>query len=241
MRVPVALTAALIIILMVLGYAPLVTLAIGIVAFAGFATLMELYKGAEARHSAHGENHALALMRLFARNRRRYGGYVIHLGVVIMGLGIIGSTIYQETVTRTLSPGEFLNIGDYQLRYDEAFDARAIDGRTMFIASMTLFKDGRVVDVLRPRRDTFEGQSTQMNIAGVHSTLENDIYVRLSFYNGNRVSFIAYRNPLIAFVWWGGLLFVIGTAIAVWPHPETAPVTRNRRVSMMARPAAAGD
>jgi cytochrome c-type biogenesis protein CcmF len=80
-----------------------------------------------------------------------------------------------------------------------------------------------------------------MNIAGVHSTLENDIYVRLSFYNGNRVSFIAYRNPLIAFVWWGGLLFVIGTAIAVWPHPESAPVTRNRRVSMMARPAAAGD
>jgi cytochrome c-type biogenesis protein CcmF len=241
MRVPVALTVGLIIILTVLGYAPLVTLAIGLVCFAGFATLMELYKGAAARHGTHGENYALALMRLFARNRRRYGGYVIHLGVVIMGLGIIGSTIYQETVTRTLSPGEFMNIGDYQLRYDEAFDARAIDGRTMFIASMTLFKDGRVVDVLRPRRDTFEGQSTQMNIAGVHSTLENDIYVRLSFYNGNRVSFIAYRNPLIAFVWWGGLLFVIGTAIAVWPHPETAPVTRNRRVSMMARPAAAGD
>jgi cytochrome c-type biogenesis protein CcmF len=219
----------------------MVNLSISIVAFAGFATLMELYKGVAARHSAHGENVALALVRLFARNRRRYGGYTIHLGVVIIGLGIIGSSLFQETARTTLSPGESLTIGDYQMRYDEAFEAEAVDGRSMFVASATLFKNGKQVDVLRPRRDVFEGQGTPMSIAGVHSSLENDVYVLLTFWEGNRITFLVYRNPLISFVWWGGLLFVFGTAIAVWPHPEKAPVTRKQRVSMVARSAAAGD
>ena len=241
MRVPVAMTAVLIIILAVLGYDPLVNVSISLVAFAGFATLMEIYKGVAARHNAHRENYLTATLRLFVRNRRRYGGYTIHLGVVIIGLGIIGSTLFQETSRTTLSPGESLDIGDYQMRYDEAFEAQAVDDRSMFIASVTLFKDGKQVDVLRPRRDIFEGQGTPMSIAGVHSTLENDVYVLLTFWEGNRMTFLVYRNPLIALVWWGGLLFVIGTAIAVWPQPETVPAARRQRVSMLARPAAAGD
>ena len=240
-RVPVAMTAVVVIALAVLGYHWMVNLALALVAFAGFATLMELYKGVAARHSAHGENYALAMVRLFARNRRRYGGYVIHLGVVIMGIGIIGSSIFQETARTTLSPGETMEIGDYQLRYDEAFEAEAVDGRTMFIASATLFKNGNQVNVLRPRRDVFEGQGTPMSIAGTHATLQNDVYVLLTFWEGNRVTFLIYLNPLIQLVWLGGMFFVLGTIIAVWPHPERVPATQRQRVALSARPAVAGD
>ncbi|HLA45624.1 MAG TPA: cytochrome c-type biogenesis CcmF C-terminal domain-containing protein, partial [Aggregatilineales bacterium] len=211
------------------------------VLFAGYATLLEIYKGTAARHRAHGEAWHIALMRLFARNRRRYGGYTIHVGVVIIGIGIIGSTIFQEVKQTTLSPGETMDIGPYTLRYDEAFNARAVDDRTMFVANTTLFRNGKEVAQLRPRRDVFEGSANPMTIAGVHATLENDIYVLLTFWENDRVTFRVYRNPLIAFVWWGGMLFVIGTVVAVYPQPESVSVSRRQHLPMVARPAAAGD
>ncbi|MFP4322179.1 MAG: heme lyase CcmF/NrfE family subunit [Anaerolineales bacterium] len=219
-RVPTALTALLVIGLLAWGVDALVVLSIGLVAFAGFATLTELYKGAAARHKTHAEPFTLAFGRLFARDRRRYGGYTIHLGVVIIGIGIIGSTAFQEIRQRTLAPGEFIEIGPYLVQYDEAYNARAIDGRDMFIANVSLWRDGEYVTQLRPRRDIFEGDSMPMTIAGTHSTVENDVYALITFWEDDRITFRVYLNPLVALVWWGGALFVVGTVIAVYPQPE---------------------
>jgi cytochrome c-type biogenesis protein CcmF len=212
-----------------------------LVVFAGLATLAELYKGSAARRKAHGEPWLLALRRLFARNQRRYGGYTIHLGVVVIGLGIIGSTAFQEVRQVTLAPGETLQIGPYTMLYEQASENRAVDGRYMFIADVSLWKNERNVASLRPRRDVFEGGSTPMTIAGLHSTLENDVYVLLTFWDADRVTFRVYRNPLVNFVWWGGLLLMLGTFIAVYPHPEksVAPVSATAR--LQTRPVGAGD
>lgn len=227
LQIPLALTAAAMLILAILGYSIGVIFAAGIMAFAGFATLLEIFKGTHARHRTHQEPYPIALYRLFQRDRRRYGGYTIHLAVVVMGIGILGSTIFQQVTTRTLNPGETLSIGPYTMYYEQLSQARATDNRDMIVADITLTRDGEFVESLRPRKDFF-AEASPMSIAGVHSTVEADFYALLMQWEGNRVTFRVYYNPLVNFVWWGSYLLVIGTLIAAWPDKQPAYAVERR-------------
>jgi cytochrome c-type biogenesis protein CcmF len=211
--------------------------------FALSATLLEIHKGAMARQRAHGEFYPAAAFNLMMRNRRRYGGYIIHLGVVIMGIGIIGSTIFQEVRNVTLDPGQTASIHEYTIRYEDGFVATADDTRQMVMANVSLLnEDGEQLATLRPRRDIFRTGSP-MSISGSYSTLEEDFYVLLTFFEGDRISFRVYYNPLISFVWFGGLMMVFGTIMAVWTNEEKASRVRVRspRQRPMTAAASAGD
>lgn len=202
----------------------------GLVSFAGFVAVYEIYRGASARRRAFKENWLVAVRSLFARNRRRYGGYIVHLGIVVIGLGVIGSTLFQAETQRTVNRGESLIIEDYELRFDGLTQAQAVDGRFMEIADVTVFRNGSEIARLRPRHDiypprTANDQPMTMTIAGAHSTLENDFYVLLVGWqtvNTEQATFKVYINPLINLVWWGGLILMLGTFIAAWPS-ETVP------------------
>lgn len=231
LRFSLIATAITMIVLLLLGTTLGATFAYGIVALAGFSTLIEFYRGAEARVRTHGENFVQALWTLFGRNRRRYGGYFIHLGIVIIGIGIIGSTAYQQTTQQTINPGQSIQLGPYTLRYDNIFQADADDGRAMVVANATVLRDGQQVAALRPRKDFFGQGVNPMTIAGQYSTLESDFYVLLDSWQGDRATFKIYLNPLINLVWWGGLVLMIGTAIAAWPSPERE--TAERRVDVV--------
>ncbi|GIV80815.1 MAG: cytochrome c biogenesis protein CcmF [Anaerolineae bacterium] len=220
----------------------------GLVAFAGFATLTEIWKGVRARHGR-GENYWKAFTTLVARDRRRYGGYFIHLGMVVLGIGVIGSTAFQEITTQTLNVGERLSLHDYQMQYNGLFEAQAEDGRTMVIARATVYKDGEIVGHIRPRRDIFftrdpmTGQltpSTNMSIPGTYSTLAADFYARIETWEGNRVTFRVYYNPLIAFVWLGGVVLILGTLVALWPSRQPERAAQRATVPAGARGIEAG-
>jgi len=231
--VPLALAVAVMVALFATGTDDLWAVGgYGLVAFAGFATLTEIWKGVRARHGR-GENYWRAFSTLIARDRRRYGGYFIHLGMVVLGIGVIGSTAFQEVTTQTLNVGERLSLHDYELQHNGLYEAQAEDGRTMIVARATVFKDGEIVGHIRPRRDIFftrdpmTGQlspTTNMSIPGTHSTLAADFYARIEHWEGNRVTFRVYYNPLISFVWLGGVVLVLGTMVALWPsrHPGRA-------------------
>ena len=199
---------------------PAAILGYGVVLFAGWVALYEIYRGAKARHRASGENGLLALMALFRRNQRRYGGYIVHLGVTVIGIGVIGSTIFQTEVQHTLARGDRVAVNDYELRYDDFTRAQAVDGRMMNIAAVTIFHHHREIAQIRPRIDDYP--SMPMTIAGAHSTLENDFYVLLIAGNSNQATFRIYINPLVNLVWWGGIVLVIGTIIAVYPKVRPA-------------------
>lgn len=221
-------------ILAVLGY--------GLVAFAAFATILEIWKGVSARHRR-GENYFNAFTTLIGRDRHRYGGYIIHLGVIIIGLGVVGSTSFQEVTQQTLSVGERLQLGPYTLEHNRLSEAESVDGRLMLIADATVYdREGNVVERIRPRRDIFmrfDSQTqqmipeTNMSISGTHSTLQGDFYA-IIFVEGGDVVYRVYWNPLIGFVWYGGLMLVAGTFIALWPSRKPSPVTR--RISVPAGP-----
>ncbi|HEX3050434.1 MAG TPA: cytochrome c-type biogenesis CcmF C-terminal domain-containing protein [Aggregatilineaceae bacterium] len=211
----------------------------GLVAFAGFATLTEIWKGVSARHRR-GENYGRAFTALVGRDRHRYGGYCIHLGMVILGLGVIGSTGFQQSRAMLLSPGDTVSLGSYEVKYEGLTLAEAEDGRGMVIARAKIYKDGKFIEDIRPRRDLFldsAGNITNiMSIPDAHSSLAGDVYVRVDetgqqvlthFNEGNpSVNLRVYLNPLINFVWFGGVILMIGTLVAMWPsrHRTAQPV-----------------
>jgi cytochrome c-type biogenesis protein CcmF len=199
----------------------------GVVIFAGYVAGYETYRGAVARRKNTGEALPLALLALFGKNRRRYGGFIVHLGITVIGIGVIGSTLFQVETQQNLRAGEALDFGGYTMRFDGLDRSQiAEDNRVMDIANLTLIRDGQEIATLRPRHDFFpQAQDMNvMNIAGAHSTLENDFYVLLAAFSddGSTATFKVYINPLINLIWWGGLILILGTLISVAPS-ETAP------------------
>ncbi|MDZ4767209.1 MAG: cytochrome c-type biogenesis CcmF C-terminal domain-containing protein [Chloroflexota bacterium] len=247
--VPAALTVACLVVMVIFGTRlPAALVGYGAVLLAGFVAIYETARGAWARRRATGEALLAASLGIFARNRRRYGGFIVHLGISVIGIGVIGSTLYQQETQRTLNVGGSLTLGDYTVRYD-GLDAGQIaeDGRVMDIANLTVLRDGAEVAQIRPRHDLFpgDGAMNSMNIAGAHSTLETDVYVLLVGWDTDAApgresaTFKVYVNPLINLVWWGGLVLILGTLISVAPQDSLpsrvrAQVTGTKRAGAAA-------
>ena len=217
---------------------PITLLALAVITFSGLTTLAEFVRGVIARRRF-GENVVTALLTLAARNRRRYGGYVIHLGVVVMAFGVVGAYFFQQETQATLARGETLSLGGFTMRYDSLADFPTDDRRQVTRATVTVFDaDGDPVAELYPRRDFFVDSGQPMTIPGVRSTLTEDFYILLVGWEpiaANGATFKVYVNPLINLVWLGGLVFILGTLVAAWPDVEEA-----RRYSAVATPVTAG-
>ena len=191
-------------------------------------TLHEFWRGARARNRTRGESLPVALGRMAARNRRRYGGYIIHLGVVLMAFGVIGIELFQTETQGTLAQGEQLTLGRYVMVYDGVTQWDTADGRNVTRAVVSVYRDGRPAGELYPRRDYYYVSQQPMTIPGVRSTLEDDLYVLLVSWEPigtQSATFKIYHNPLVNFVWFGGVIFILGTLVAAWPdrEPEAAP------------------
>jgi cytochrome c-type biogenesis protein CcmF len=232
LTVPLVLTLVLVAYIAVFtGTRGVVALAAyGIVGMAGFVALYEIYRAAIARSKTRKENFLRAVWTLMTRNRRRYGGYIVHLGVTVIGLGVIGSTVFQVQTEQVLLPGETMQVEDYTLQFDRFEAGLAADGREITRAYVTVFRNGQPVAQLEPRIDGFPRSEMSMTIAGAHSTLENDFYVLLSGFDPDTVSgrFWVYINPLVNLVWFGGIILIIGTVISAWPR-ETVPASVRER------------
>ena len=211
---------------------PAAILGFWLCAFVSFVTLYEFWRGAVARHRKSGESLPVALWRLIGRNRRRYGGYVIHLGVVLMAIGIIGIELFQTETQGKIARGEQLNIGEYAISYDELATFDTPDGRNVARAVVSVFRNGEYLGELHPRRDYYYESQQQMTIPGVRSTWENDFYVLLVDWEpvtASGATFKVYNNPLVNWLWLGGIVFILGTLIAAWPDRDPEPMAVQSR------------
>jgi cytochrome c-type biogenesis protein CcmF len=196
-------------------------------AFVASVTLYEFWRGALARHRKSGENFLLALWNLAGRNRRRYGGYVIHLGVVLMAIGIIGIELFQTQTQGTLTQGQSLTLDNYTMTFKDLTEFQTPDGRLVTRAVVDISKNGKFLTELHPRRDYYLESQQPMTIPGVRSSMEDDFYVLLVDWQpiaSTGATFKIYHNPLVNWLWLGGFVFIIGTLIAAWPEkdPEEA-------------------
>lgn len=209
---------------------PWALLGFGLCAFVMAVIVYEFWRGIRARQKIKGESFFKALWQLTTRNRRRYGGYIIHLGVVLMALGIIGIEMFQSETQGTIAQGEQLNLRGYTLRYDGLSIFDTTDGRNISRAVVSVYKDGKFLQELYPRRDYYFETQQQVTIPGVRSTWEDDLYVILIDWepvSAEGATFKIFHNPLINWLWVGSIVFILGALIAAWPERDQSTV-RNR-------------
>ena len=197
-----------------------------LVAFSGSVTLYDYARAVMARQRRTGENLFTSLLRLAARNRRRYGGYIIHLGVILMALGIIGIEMFQTETQGTIRPGQTMELAGYTVTFRELQEFDTNDGRNVARALVDVSKGGTYLAELHPRRDYYYQQQQPMTIPGVRSTMEDDLYVLLVDWepiSANGATFKVYHNPLVNWLWLGGFIFILGTSVAAWPDKDPEP------------------
>ena len=198
-----------------------------VLALVVFVTVYEFWRGALARHQKWNESLPVALWQLAGRNRRRYGGYIIHLGVVFMALGVIGIEIFQAETQGTIPQGGEITLRGYTITYDSLAVFDVPDGRNVARAVVSVYKDGKFLGQLYPRRDFYYDQNQPMTIPGVRSTWEDDLYVLLVDWlpvSVQGATFKVFHNPLVNWLWFGGFIFIFGTLVAAWPDKDLEPV-----------------
>ncbi len=186
-------------------------------------TFYEFWRAAWARHKAHEEDLFQAIWRLVGKNRRRYGGYIIHIAVILMALGIIGIELFQTETQATVPQGGQLSLGHYTLTFDKLAVWDTNDGLNVARAVLSVSKDGSYVGELYPRREYYYESQQPITIAGVRSTFEDDLKVLLVDWqplSTAGATFKVYHNPLVKWLWLGAWVFVFGTLVAAWPDRE---------------------
>jgi cytochrome c-type biogenesis protein CcmF len=193
-------------------------------AFVAATITMEFFRGVRARQAMIGENPVAALVHLIGKNRRRYGGYVIHIGVVMMFLAITGTSVFKQEKQITVKPGESFPMGGYTLRYD-GVTPRETPHIAYLTAAVAVLQDGKLIDTLRPEKRFYKKPEQPTTEVAIRSTLGADLYLVLGSYDDptKMATIQAYVNPLVGFLWWGGLVLALGTGITIWPARAPAP------------------
>tara|TARA_A100001037_G_scaffold289226_1_gene300750 strand:- start:1091 stop:3139 length:2049 start_codon:yes stop_codon:yes gene_type:complete len=195
-------------------------------------TIYEFYRGAIARSKSSGNIFFISLWQLISRNRRRYGGYIVHLGIVFMAVGIIGVEMFQTETQGTLAIEERMSLEDYSLVYKDLDEYPENDGRFVTKATLDVYKNNKLIGELEPRRDYYNISQQRMTIPDVYSTLEGDLYVLLIDWKPvgpQQATFKVYLNPLINWIWIGGFLFILGTLVATWPDQRDRHIITNNK------------
>ncbi|MCH7824475.1 MAG: heme lyase CcmF/NrfE family subunit [Acidobacteria bacterium] len=204
-------------------------MAFALAAFVTATILQEFWRGARARGSATGEAFHRALVSLTWRNKRRYGGYIIHIGIVCMAIGITGSSSFQRETQATLLPGQTVDFAGYRLQMGdlELYDSSGVQ---VVSAELLVFQDGEPKFRMWPQRHFHPGPEVQPTTeVAIWSNMRHDLYVVLAAWDLDRGSatFKAYLNPLVKWIWIGGLVLVFGTVICMLPDRSAEVGARN--------------
>ena len=212
---------------------------LGVAGLVFTSIIQEFVRGTRARMKVTGERPWKALLKLITRNQHRYGGYIVHLGVVLMTLGIIGNGFYQIDNQATLNVGESMNIGPYTITYQGLFERRASNHREVY-ARLQVKEGDKLVTTLEPKRNIYDKTPEQPTTeVALKPGLMEDLYVVLAGWEqgGQIASFKAYINPLMSWLWIGGLILVLGGVVAAWQRPRPIGVRRRVAKGAVAQPA----
>ena len=195
-----------------------------LIALVILVTIYEYLRGAYARQRSQGENILTALWTLTGRNRRRYGGYIIHLSMMLMAIGIIGIEGFQVETQGRIAAGKSLKLSDYTVTYKElASWDDGPKGVNYTRAVVDVYRNGVYLGELHPRRDYYYDSQQAMTIPGERATLRDDLYVLLIDWepaSTTGATFKVFVNPLVNWLWLGSFLFLAGIIIAAWPEEE---------------------
>jgi cytochrome c-type biogenesis protein CcmF len=225
---PVLSGLFVLLLLMVLGVGDFHALvAFSLAGFVAGTIVQEFYRGVRARRRMHGESVPLAFGRLIGRNRRRYGGYIVHVGVLVYFVAFAGMVFKREREA-TLKPGESVELSSpfghtYRFTHMGISQYEALN-RIVSAATVEVTKDGRSLGLMTSekrqhvdsfKRPTFE-PSTEV---GIRSNLQEDVYIVFAgSVNGTEEAVYRFNiNPLVWWVWFGGFVLALGGILTMWP------------------------
>jgi cytochrome c-type biogenesis protein CcmF len=202
----------------------LICLILGV--FVTLTIFSEFFRGARVISQRDGTNLLTAVGDLTMRNTRRYGGYVVHFGMVLVFIGISG-TAFKQDIQKQMAPGDTLTIGPYTL-VCQNFDETQNDNYTSQRATVEVFRNGKSEMMLYPARRFFLASQVTETMVAVESSPLRDLYVVYAGRNPdtNQPVIHAYLNPLVKWIWFGGIVVVLGTGLAMLPNRRAALVLR---------------
>ncbi len=206
----------------------------GLSGFVAVVVLQEFQRGIAARRRHRRENVLVGLYQLFRRGQQRYGGYLVHLGVAMMAVGILASTAYEKDVQASLSRGQGVQVAGYTITYQGLHAREGRNYRSAY-ALLEVKRGGMHVGRIMPARRIYSKAPDQpTSEVGLLSGFTRDFYVVLAGWdnNGAQAYFEIYVRPLMSWIWIGAFVMLLGAVIAVWPHPEPAYAAARQRASL---------
>jgi cytochrome c-type biogenesis protein CcmF len=203
-------------------------------AFVIATVVQEFARGIRARRTLHGESGPAAFSNLLRRSGRRYGGYVVHLGIVLIALAVATSQARTVDAEKTLAPGESLELAGYTVRLD-AVRAVTEPQRDSVVADLVITGNG-ASDRLHPALVQYPNTAQAVGSPGIGAGLRDDVYTILAAYDERTFSWATIRTrviPGVSWLWLGGAVVGIGAVVAALPAP------RRRAVRMTVAEAAA--
>jgi cytochrome c-type biogenesis protein CcmF len=208
--IPLAAAIAVGVVLIALGFGSSIPglLAYTFSAFVGASIVLEFWRGTRATGS---------LARLVGRNRRRYGGYLVHAAVLLLAIGIAGSSAYQTIRERTLAPGQSMSLAGYTLTYRSLEGVQGANYKG-FRAIIGVDRGGSHVATVNPGENNYaiEGPSNEASVYHDPRSL-GDVFTIAQIQKGDTIDLKVLVKPLVNLIWAAGFLFVFGSLVALWP------------------------
>jgi cytochrome c-type biogenesis protein CcmF len=192
--------------------------------FAGWLLTEEVIEPIKVRRAG-GENAFTALRRVFASNPRRYGGYIVHFGILVIAIGIAMSSAYKREGEWTLKPREESNFRGYSIRLDSIW-MKEEPQRDAVVVGVSVFRKDRPFAQMFPRLNYYPNSMEPIATPAVEEGFKEDFYLVLAAFdeNGAHATVRAIVSPLVTWIWLGALILGIGVTYAWWPR--RAPVAR---------------
>ena len=229
LRYPVAVAAVTASVLALVGVGqPVAIAAFAVCAMVVTGIVHEWVRGTISRHRR-GEPVPLAFGRLLARNRPRYGGYVVHLAIIMLAVGATGSSFYGVQRDFVLRPGDTATLGDYSFKYLHVEETLFAD-RVEKVAELEVYAGGSYLGLMRPFRAFYPDFRIAATRGAIRSTPIEDFYIVPSeFDEDGRAVFRVLINPLVWWMWAAGPLLMVGVVFGLWPQRQPAPATLTAR------------
>ena len=202
-----------------LGFRELYSLAcLVLCVFVAATIVLEFYRGAKVIRARSGASFAACTIDLTMRNTRRYGGYIVHMGMVFVFIGLAGAAFNRDT-QQDMRVGQTMQIGPYTLLL-QGFDAKPEKNYTAQRMLVEVLRDNKPLMMLYPEKRRFQANEQNGTMVAIYSTLKEDLYVVYAGENPETQMPVihAFLNPLVKWIWFGGVFVVFGTLVALLPN-----------------------
>ena len=195
----------------------LALVAFAICVFVAVSLLATFSRGMLERRRRTGEGWLRALWGWTGTSTRRSGAHIVHLGIVLIAVGIAGSSIYQDEVHVALALGQAVDVQGYTLVYED-LASDTTSARQQFTAIVGVYRGSKKVATLRPQKDLYGNIEQWVTEVAIRSTLKEDLYLILAGLEQDRTAtFRVLINPLVIWLWIGGAVLLLGGVVAWWP------------------------